>query len=588
MSFLDKRSAYLDRLMTRAYVFVYILVLQVLVNIRFNAFMTDPKVIEPLYRLSFLPLFWASVILALLALIKDEKKFRWTSYIVFALVTLFYLVEGFLLDTYSSLFTPSVAMAMLATNAEETKEFWSATIHFSTYTKSFLGLGLAALLSFVAYLLPKIILKYVGQLKNLTRLVMPLGMIPVIAVGLFYFYPRMFYIYSKAFDGGLAYVTMTPPERCFWSTQQVMKNLNGAKAYIEKVSESNQLLDDIKASEKLPPHRFVLIIGESMRPDYMHCYGYKLENTPMIDSLAQRGDLHLFSDAISSAHSTGGSISNCMSLKTCYDSSKKWYEVPTLPMLLRSAGYKSFWLSKQEKLSAYLQSVYAIASLSDSTHYVSKGGKDDAVLPHTEDYLQKSKDKSKNYFDVIHLMGSHVAYRNRYTKEFAKFKPEDVKVEGLDDEQKFVVSAYANSIYFNDNVIGNIIKRYENQSAVIMYLSDHGQAIYDDPNNPNLAGHSLSLGGVSIPMMIYISPSLAEQAPELVARVKQAKSKPFMSDILPYSVLGLLDIQTPLYKAEYDLFSPNYDVNRKRIPRWDDRTLDVKHNSVDTLQMPLR
>ncbi len=585
MNFL-KNNVYLDRLMTRAYVVVYILTLQVIVNIRFNSFMTDPRVIEPFYRLVFLPLFWASVILTLLSLIKKDKHFKLFSYLVFGLGTLFYLVEGFLLDTYSSLFTPSVAMAMLATNTEETKEFWSATINFSTYTQSFLGLGLASLFSLLTYLLTYLRSGVCNHLRSLFRLMLPAGMLPIIAVGLFYFYPKMFYIYATALDGGFAFATMTPPERFFWATEQVVENMNGAETYMEKVSKSNKLLNNIEASKILPPHRFVLILGESMRPDYMHCYGYNLKNTPMIDSLVQKGELHLFSDVVSPSHSTAGSITNFMSLKTL-DDPKKWYEVPCLPIIMRSAGYKSFWLSKQEKLSAYLQPVYAIAKLSDSTHYITKGGKDDAVLPYIDNYIEEGE-KNQNFFDVIHIMGSHVAYRNRYTKEFAKFKPEDITMEGLDDNQRFVVSAYANSIYFNDNVIGRIIKRYENEPTIIMYLSDHGQAIYDDPNNKNLAGHSLSLGGVSIPMMIYVSPSLASQAPKLVERIKQAKNKPFMTDILPFSILGLLDIETPFYKEKYDLFSQNYDINRTRIARWDERSLTVTHNSVDTLKMPLR
>ena len=50
----------------------------------------------------------------------------------------------------------------------------------------------------------------------------------------------------------------------------------------------------------------VVVLGESMRRNYMHCYGYPLENTPKQDSLVKTGDLVLFSDAISSAAWTTG------------------------------------------------------------------------------------------------------------------------------------------------------------------------------------------------------------------------------------------------------------------------------------------
>ncbi len=579
-------TSYLDRLLTRPYVFVYVLVLQILVNYRFNCLITDPKVLEPFYRYAFLPFFWAFVIHGLLCLIENKDKFRKVSYWVYALATIFYLIEGFLLDTYSSVFTPSVATAILATNPEETKEFWSASISLGSYLPSFLGLILAVGLAFVAYLIPQLLLKLWERLKGFFRLLMPMAMLPVLAVGLFYFYPKMFYIYSKAFDGGIAFTTLTPPERFFWSTEQVVSNMRGAEAYMAKVSENNTKIEGVAIKDSLPPHRFVLIIGESMRPDYMHCYGYDLENTPHIDSLARRGDLQLFSDAVSPSHSTGGSIPQFMSAKTA-DNPKKWYQTPCLPVIMRSADYQSFWLSKQEKLSAFLQSVFAIANLSDSTYYISKSGKDDAVLPHLEKYLTQTKKLNKNAFDVIHIMGSHVAYHNRYTEAYNKFKPADIQDDKLNDSQKFNVSAYANSIFFNDYVVGEIIKRYEQEPAIVMYLSDHGQAIYDDPNNPNLAGHSLSLGGVSIPMMVYVSPILQKEAPQLMEKLKRAKDRPFMSDVLPFSIMGLLNIEAPFYEARYDVFSEDYDLSRKRIARWDSRTIEVKHSSVNMKKMPI-
>ncbi len=578
--------AYTERLLERSYVFVFLLVLQSYINIYFNGFMTDPKVIEPLYRLTFLPFFWSFVILALLSLIKSPKTFKRIKWIIYLVASLFFLGEGFLLDTYSTFFSPSIALAILATNSNETKEFWSSTIYWSTYYPTFLALGGAAVLSLATRMLCYFILHLSTKIKDFLLPILPMGMLSVFLVGIGYFYPRMFYVFYTKPDA-IAFATLTPPERLFWAFEETFSHLQEQDEYISKLEGKDSLEGYISQDESFPKHHFVFILGESLRPDFMHCYGYPLENTPKLDSLTLKGDLQLFSDAVSSNYFTIGSITNLMSLKTVEDSAT-WYEKPCLPVFMKSANYRTFWLSKQEKYSSYIQPVSAIATQADSTFHITRGGQDDAVLPHIKSYIKETPIKDQNSFELIHLMGSHVDYGSRYKASFEKFKAQDILQKGFasDQDKATTIAQYLNSIYFNDYVVSQIIEAYKDEPAIIIYLSDHGQAIYDDPNNPNLAGHSLSLGGVSIPFMIYVSPKMQELEPSLLPRIKKVKDRPFMSDILPYSIMGLLKIKSDYYKADFDIFSEGYNLNRKRESRWDKRIIDIKHNSVKPELMP--
>ena len=99
----------------------------------------------------------------------------------------------------------------------------------------------------------------------------------------------------------------------------------------------------------------------------MHCYGYPLENTPKQDSLVGTGDLVLFSDAISSAAWTTGSISQSMTFYTLEGPEKEWYKYPALPLVLSKAGYYTYWVSNQEKQGSGIQPIPTLASTSDST-----------------------------------------------------------------------------------------------------------------------------------------------------------------------------------------------------------------------------
>ena len=107
-----------------------------------------------------------------------------------------------------------------------------------------------------------------------------------------------------------------------------------------------------------------------MRRNYMHCYGYPLENTPKQDSLVGTGDLVLFSDAVSSAAWTASSISQSVSFYTQEGPEKEYYKYPALPLVLSKAGYYTYWVSNQETQGTGIQPVATLASTADSTRFV--------------------------------------------------------------------------------------------------------------------------------------------------------------------------------------------------------------------------
>lgn len=67
---------------------------------------------------------------------------------------------------------------------------------------------------------------------------------------------------------------------------------------------------------------------------------------------------------------------------------------------------------------------------------------DEALLP-----LLKTADPSKNNFIVIHIMGSHIYYNDRYPHEFSKWK-KGPNPEGIE--------AYANSQLYTDWLLQQI------------------------------------------------------------------------------------------------------------------------------------
>ena len=84
---------------------------------------------------------------------------------------------------------------------------------------------------------------------------------------------------------------MAPAERIYQGTTDCLRDARDLAAYAEQIKHID--LGKIEHSEDLDSATIVIIIGESMRRDYMHCYGYPLPNTPKQDSLVATGDLIL-------------------------------------------------------------------------------------------------------------------------------------------------------------------------------------------------------------------------------------------------------------------------------------------------------
>ena len=97
---------------------------------------------------------------------------------------------------------------------------------------------------------------------------------------------------------------------------------------------------------------------------------------------------------------------------------------------------------------------------------------DEALLP-----LLETVDPTKNNFIVIHIMGSHIYYNDRYPHEFSKWKQGPYP-----DGQE----AYANSQLYTDWLLQQIYtygKDKLNLQAMV-YFSDHGESL-DKSHNPD-------------------------------------------------------------------------------------------------------
>ncbi len=316
----------------------------------------------------------------------------------------------------------------------------------------------------------------------------------------------------------------------------------------------------------------VLVIGESASRNFMQLYGYNAPNNPLLSELAnererESNNLFVFSDTISKEGSTSDVFESLLNYSDA-ETTKPWYHYHNMIDIFKRSHYETFWLEKQfVDQWSLIQDL--VSSRSKNRYYIlgNYGAYDEELVKFYSKNVQPQL-KSKNFI-VFHLRGSHKTYSERFPQSFAKFKPSDLSFSNLhasSDRDKQIVADYVNSLYYNDFVLNGIFNLFKDKDAIVFYLSDHAQDIFE--SNPTY-GHRCSKAGLEIPFMIYVSNIFKEKHPEKVKLIKNALNKPFMSDDLIHSLLPLVGIHTKDEIESKNLFSPKFDTQRKRITcRW--------------------
>ncbi len=313
----------------------------------------------------------------------------------------------------------------------------------------------------------------------------------------------------------------------------------------------------------------VLVIGESASRNFMQLYGYNAPNNPLLSELAnerererESNNLFVFSDTISKEGSTSDVFESLLNYSDA-ETTKPWYHYHNMIDIFKRSHYETFWLEKQfVDQWSLIQDL--VSSRSKNRYYIlgNYGQYDEELVKFYSKNVQPQL-KSKNFI-VFHLLGSHSWYADRFPKSFAKFKPSDLSFSNLhasSDRDKQIVADYVNSLYYNDFVLNGIFNLFKDKDAIVFYLSDHAQDIFE--SGPTY-GHSCSKAGLEIPFMIYVSDIFKEKHPEKVKLIKNALNKPFMSDDLIHSLLPLVGIHTKDEIESKNLFSPKFDSQRKR------------------------
>ena len=312
----------------------------------------------------------------------------------------------------------------------------------------------------------------------------------------------------------------------------------------------------------------VFVLGESTDRNHMQLYGYNLPTTPRLTARFEQGEIFRFNDTIACANNTAPAMARIFTFAEKDEPQNDWYFKANLFDILRRTDYHTVWLSNQSPLGLWGNFDKYFSARCDEKFFIEAEDKiaqqrqvDGVLLPVLDKFLA-APTAEKNFY-LIHLYGTHGIYEERYPAKFEKFssRDEDKPYESWRE----ITAEYDNAVLYNDFIVDEIIRRFEDKNAVLIYISDHGEEVCE---GRDFFGHSMEEEGnvhmIEIPALIWASKEFRERYPEKISAINAALDRPYRTDYLIHALLDLMDIRTTSFDASKSIINEKFKT-RPRI-----------------------
>lgn len=271
---------------------------------------------------------------------------------------------------------------------------------------------------------------------------------------------------------------------------------------------------------------FILVIGETARADRLQINGYRRKTTP---KLSARLDEITSFRRMYSEHTFSRLAVPALITRNRTTPGTTMPAEASIVTAFKEAGFRTTWISLQAPVGFHESPISIHAYEADQILFLNpmdyrrQGRHDVAALPTLRSIIKQDE---RDLFVVLHTLGSHFRYTDRYPVDQAKFLP-DRKRNGtldlFDSANKIELSnAYDNTIIMLDRTIDGAIDILNEQSGAatwLFYSSDHGEALFEDCQQHS--GHGVpSYYTRSVAAMFWASPVYQAENPSLVKNLR--------------------------------------------------------------------
>lgn len=354
--------------------------------------------------------------------------------------------------------------------------------------------------------------------------------------------------------------------------------ITGYYQYRLQLASLNKLLNENDALPPLAnfqdhsgdaPRTLVLVIGESTQRGRMSLYGYPRETTPELDALHKTDPgLTVFNNVVTSRPYTIEILQQALTFAD--EKNPDWYLTkPSLMNMMKQAGYKTFWITNQQTMTARNTMLTVFSKQTDKQFYMNQQ-RTQSAREYDSNVLAPFKavlaDPAPKKFIIVHLLGTHIKYKFRYPENQGKFDGKTDHVPpGLSSDELESYNDYDNANLYNDYVVASLIKDYKatDPNGFLLYFSDHGEEVYDTPPHKTQGRNedSPTRHMYTVPFLLWTS-----------EKWQAAHPRDFSQDVdRKYSSSELIHTWSDLAGLTYDGYDPTRSITNpqfKETTRW--------------------
>lgn len=332
------------------------------------------------------------------------------------------------------------------------------------------------------------------------------------------------------------------------------------KSYIKETAtyktKLNERLQSLEVNLNSPlgnrPSTIIMVIGESASRDYMSAFTDCPQNTtPWLKEMRNSQNFLLFPNAYACKDQTVPVLEHALTEANQYND-KKFYDSCSIIDIAKKAGYKTYWFSNQGHVGSAETAITLVANTANKAEWTKQNLNqyqyDEALLEN----LQQVNPKENNFI-ILHLMGSHFNFINRYPHNFAKFS-----TPGKYD----LIPNYLDSLAYTDYILQQVFeygKENLNLQALV-YFSDHA-TIPDKRRSPNFSGFA----NVRIPFFTYLSNEYIKNNSDIYNNLKINQDKFVTNDLIYDFMCGIFNIKSNHYDETNSLTSKRYKYHLKDL-----------------------
>ena len=499
--------------------------------------------------------------------------------LIYFFIYILFSIEIVLEELYGMSISPNVLVLLIETNARESKEFLESILLKSSLWHIPLYLGFALTITIC---LEKYRQKINDYLDNTitAKYIKYCSIILLIGGCIFSYSYYQLFCCKEMNEVDEWFSHMRNPDDLLTKLIMSFYDIKLGEDEMERTIIMSEHIKTNLQPEKQDSITIVLVIGESYIREHASIYGYPLNTTPFLLKEKEKGRLFVFDNMISPFNQTTGVIRNLISCNSIGDG-EHWSSTPPFTAIYKKSGYYVSMMDNQKdfgldalfsySLNTYLYNPRVVkvcySEVNDSTFEY-----DGQLIDY---YKRISSNKQRRQLILFHLLGQHAEFEYRYPNNFSYFSLDSIsfrKDSWLTEEMRKDIAHYDNATRYNDYVLNKIINLVFHDNSVVIYLSDHGEEVYD--YRDNYGRDAWSMGGdpkqvirwqYMVPFVVWCSDKYKAKNPSIITQLEKATARPGMLDNVCQVLFHLSGLNTPYYNTSRDILSPKYHCPRRLI-----------------------